>query len=238
MNAVNIKPILPFPKIHVNFIGVLGVMLIVALLSFELFNYSTTEYALGDLLGNLNFWGVNWSTILTIAFCGIDFAGISRLFVVGKGQGDVSESWYLFGAWMLSATMNAILTWWGVSMAVLNHPIQSANILDAATLTRVVPIFVALMVWIIRIMAIGTVATAGRDIFRSSKSANEYRRNRPTQTSETRTSFNEMNRRPLIQPMAPRMASAARNPQTLSRREVIERDLARETEPTYRKISM
>lgn len=32
-----------------------GIIIIVALFAFEIFNYSTTEYALGDLLGSLRF---------------------------------------------------------------------------------------------------------------------------------------------------------------------------------------
>ncbi len=42
-----------------------------------MFNCSTTEYALTDLLGDLDFLNVRWATILAIAFCGIDFAGIA-----------------------------------------------------------------------------------------------------------------------------------------------------------------
>lgn len=76
MNAVNIKSFLPLPKIQFNAIFVLGLILVIALISFEIFNFSTTEYALTDLLGGLNFLGLKWATILTIAFCGIDFAGI------------------------------------------------------------------------------------------------------------------------------------------------------------------
>src|SRR5271157_5058474 len=63
-----------------------GGIIIVALLAFELFNYSTTEYALSDLLGNLRFIGLPWATILSIAFCGIDFAGIARLFPPGQDK--------------------------------------------------------------------------------------------------------------------------------------------------------
>ena len=55
-----------------------GLLIVGALLAFELFNYSTTEFALSDLLGELKFMGVRWATILSIAFCGIDFAGIAR----------------------------------------------------------------------------------------------------------------------------------------------------------------
>ncbi|GAF95342.1 unnamed protein product, partial [marine sediment metagenome] len=40
-----------------------------ALVAFEIFNYGTTEFALGDLLGDLGFAGIRWSTILALAFC-------------------------------------------------------------------------------------------------------------------------------------------------------------------------
>ena len=55
-----------------------------ALIAFEIFNYSTTDHALQDLLGNFQFGGLRWSTILALAFCGIDFAGIARLFTPSK----------------------------------------------------------------------------------------------------------------------------------------------------------
>jgi hypothetical protein len=167
MNGFDIRKILPSHKLQLNVVFILGIILVTALVAFEMFNYSTTEYALTDLLGGLNFLGLKWATILTIAFCGIDFAGISRLFLVGRGNQEPSEAWYLFGAWMLCGTMNAILTWWGVSMAVVSHPVQSNTIMDPGTITKVIPVFVALMVWVIRVMAIGTVATAGSNLFRN-----------------------------------------------------------------------
>ena len=55
---------------------VFSFLMIGALLAFEIFNYSTTEFAMADLLGGLSFGGLRWSTILALAFCGIDFAGI------------------------------------------------------------------------------------------------------------------------------------------------------------------
>ena len=140
---------------------VLALIIVTALLAFELFNYSTTEFALSDLLGKNQFLGLRWATILSIAFCGIDFAGIARLFTPERGANEPKAVWYLFGAWFLAATMNAILTWWGVSMAVANHNLQSREFLDAKTLTTIVPVFVALMVWVIRILIIGTISVAG-----------------------------------------------------------------------------
>lgn len=131
-----------------------------ALIAFEIFNYSTTDYALGDLLGNLKFAGMRWSTILALAFCGIDFAGIARIFTPEQGAAEPKEVWYLMGAWLLAATMNAALTWWGVSMAIVNHTLKSTAVVDATTLATIVPIFVAVMVWVIRVLIIGSLSLA------------------------------------------------------------------------------
>lgn len=138
-----------------NRLSVTSLILIVGLISFEMFNYSTTDFALRDLLGDLKFFGIFWSTILAIAFCGIDFAGIIRLFMP-EDMIDQKENWFLFGAWFLAATMNAILTWWGVAMSLTTHPIRSTAIMDPNTITQIVPIFVAIMVWLTRILLIGS----------------------------------------------------------------------------------
>jgi hypothetical protein len=140
-------------------------ILLGALLAFEIFNYSTTDFALNDLLGNLKFMGIRWSTVLSIAFCGIDFAGIARLFTPEQGRDEPAEVWYLFGAWILAAAMNATLTWWGVSLAIAQSNPASAAIIERSTLDHVVPVFVAVMVWVIRILIIGTFSMAGERLF-------------------------------------------------------------------------
>jgi hypothetical protein len=155
------SPFQKLSRLRLRPVAFFGIIILTALLAFEIFNYSTTQYALQDLLGDLRFGGVLWSTILSIAFCGIDFAGIARLFTPEQSSDEPREIWYLFGAWLLAATMNAILTWWGVSMAIVNHAEKSTAVLGAATLTKVVPIFVAIMVWVIRILIIGSISYAG-----------------------------------------------------------------------------
>ena len=164
-----------------------GLIILSALLAFELFNYSTTDYALRDLLGDLRFAGLRWSTILSLAFCGIDFAGIARLFTPQQGTEEPKEIWYLMGAWLLAATMNALLTWWGVSMAIINHSMSSTAVVDPKTLTTVVPVFVSLMVWIIRILVIGTLSVSGDKIFsnavKSQPSNTLYQNQRPARTT-------------------------------------------------------
>ncbi len=143
-----------------------GVMILGALLAFEVFNFSTTEFALNDVLGELKFAGFRWATILSIAFCGIDFAGIARIFTPEQGRDEPTEVWYLFGAWLLAAAMNAMLTWWGVSVAIINHSSMGAGaVISNATLTKTVPVFVAIMVWLIRVLIIGTFSLAGDRLF-------------------------------------------------------------------------
>jgi hypothetical protein len=148
---------------------VFGVIIVTALFAFEVFNYSTTEFALSDLLGELEFASIRWATILAIAFCGIDFAGIARLFTPtldpGSSDSNPNESWYLFGAWLLAATMNAMLTWWGISLAILGHQTLGNDVVSRATLLRIVPIFVSVLVWLIRVLIIGTFSVAGDRLF-------------------------------------------------------------------------
>jgi hypothetical protein len=131
-----------------------GVLILGALLAFEIFNYSTTDFALSDLMGDLRF---------------IDFAGIARLFTPERGTGEPKEVWYLFGAWLLAATMNAMLTWWGVAIAILSHTSLGGSVIPPETMIKVVPIFVAIMVWVIRVLIIGSFSVAGPRLFSQSE---------------------------------------------------------------------
>jgi hypothetical protein len=139
---------------------VYALIIILAMIAFEIFNYSTTAFSLQDLLGSLKFAGIPWSTFLALAFCGIDFAGIARLIAPENRKSDLKESWYLFGAWLIAATANAALTWWGVAVAISGHTLQSSSVINLTTLTRVVPVFVAILVWVLRILIIASLSSA------------------------------------------------------------------------------
>lgn len=155
-----------FPKRIMTQRGLLiGMILAAALVGFEMFNYSTTEVALRDLLGDLKILGFSWATVLTVAFCGIDFAGIARLFIPEEGQPSANENWFLFGAWLLAATMNAVLTWWGISLGLVHRLPEATAFIDPKTITGIVPVFVALMVWVTRILLIGSFSIAGARLF-------------------------------------------------------------------------
>ena len=118
-------------------------LLLAAFAAFQLFNYALTEYALTDLLGDLAILGVRWAAILSFAFCAIDLTGIIHWFALDDD--DSEKTWYLFGAWVLAAAMNATLTWWGVSLALAG---QSAG--------NTVPVVVAVVTWVIRILIFST----------------------------------------------------------------------------------
>lgn len=143
---------------------IIGILLVVALLAFELFNFDTTRYALNSLLGDVRFAGVGWATILAIAFCAIDFAGLARLFTPERGQDEPTAVWYLMGAWLLGATMNAIMTWWAISLTLLTHDLGN-EVLSREQLLRWVPFFVATLVWLTRILFIGAISVAGEHLF-------------------------------------------------------------------------
>lgn len=147
--------------------SIVGAILVVALLAFELFNFDTTRYALSNLLGDVRFIGVGWATILAIAFCAIDFAGLARLFTPERGKNEPTAVWYLMGAWLLGATMNAIMTWWAISLTLLTHDFGN-EVLSREQLLRWVPFFVATLVWLTRILFIGAITVAGEYMFADS----------------------------------------------------------------------
>jgi hypothetical protein len=209
-------------------------IMLVALAAFEAFNYSTTDYALNDLLGSQKFWGISWSTILAIAFCGIDFAGIARLFTPEQGASEPKEVWYLLGAWALAATMNAILTWWGVAMAIATHPVRSTAVIDSTMLTQIVPVFVALMVWLIRVLIIGTLSVTGDRLLHGEHRAYSTNRGRTTTTTSVPAAAPAMTTAQAMaaRPSLARAAAAARPaPVAESRPE------RTATEPTYQNFN-
>lgn len=149
---------------------VIAFLLAGALIAFEVFNFDTTKFALADLLGDANFYGVRWASILAFAFCSIDFAGLIKIFTPQMGEDEPAEAWYLMGAWLLGATMNAMMTWYAVSLILSRQPISS-EVLSREQLLMYAPIFVAVLVWLTRILFIGSLSVAGEQIFNAKAQA-------------------------------------------------------------------
>ncbi|HAV78089.1 MAG TPA: hypothetical protein DCX53_12135 [Anaerolineae bacterium] len=158
---------------------IFGGIILSALLAFEVFNFSSTSFALSDVLGDLSFGPFKWATILAFAFCGIDFAGIARIFTPEQGRQEPAEVWYLFGAWFLAAAFNASLTWWGVSVAIMKHTAEGGALLGPSAMTKVVPVLVAVMVLAIRVLLINTFSVAGDRIFSMAEERQISYQNKP-----------------------------------------------------------
>jgi hypothetical protein len=151
---------------------IIAAILGVALVAFEIFNFDTTQYALSNLLGEVRFGGIMWATILAIAFCAIDFAGLVRIFTPERGREEPKAVWFLLGAWFLGTIANSIMTWWAVSLTLLSHEFGN-EVLSREALLRYVPIFVAMLVWLTRILFIGAFSVAGEDMFDLARSRAE-----------------------------------------------------------------
>jgi hypothetical protein len=175
--SLNLSPIL---KGVANKRGlVFSLIIALALLAFEMFNFSSTQFALQDILGDLTFGPFTWATILALAFCGIDFAGIARIFTPEQGRNEPKEVWYLFGAWFLAAAFNAVLTWWGVAIAMLGRTSQGTALLTGGGM-KFVPIVVAAFVLLIRVLLINTFSIAGEGLFSGSSTPKaSYRPSEP-----------------------------------------------------------
>ena len=219
-----------------------GVIIITALLAFEIFNYSTTDFALTDLLGDIKFVGLRWATILSIAFCGIDFAGIARLFTPEESPngkaGIYNEIWYLFAAWLLAATMNAMLTWWGVSLAILGHDTLGSSVVNRDLLLRIVPIFVAVMVWLIRVLIIGSFSVAGDRLF-SQGYQDTPNRSRANPRVSSKPSLAKSFTNPSQSTRATTSRNSYSNPSRSNARSSTQADGSYvRSEPTYHSVSM
>jgi len=217
-----------------------GMMIIGALLAFEIFNYSTTQFALADVLGDLTFAGFRWATILAIAFCGIDFAGIARIFTPEQGADEPKEVYYLFGAWLLAAIFNAMLTWWGVSVAIVNNVSQSGGtVISNEAMTKVVPIFVAAMILLIRVLIIGTFSLAGDRMFTTAeRSASDRNYPRPAQQQTYRPAASQQ---PILRPASslnrPVQSVQTQNTFRPAPKPPVQQTSFMKPEPTYHPVS-
>jgi hypothetical protein len=91
------------------------------------------------------------------------------------------------GAWLLGATMNAIMTWWAVSLTLLNHNLGN-EVLSREQLLDIVPVFVAVLVWLTRILFIGAVTVAGERLmdFHSTQTRRQPAARQTQSRSQTR----------------------------------------------------
>jgi hypothetical protein len=120
-------------------------------------------------------------------------------------------------------------------MAIVNHPLQSSSVIDQGTLLKVVPVFVAVMVWLIRILIIGSLSYSGDRLFsqterqRTGNSHQIASRSLNTISTPSQAAFspNQGTSRPAPKPLQRADASFGRSEPAYSR-----------PEPTYHSVSM
>lgn len=135
-------------------------MILVGVGCFDLFNYATTEKALNDMnLGE--FIGIRLAIALAIAFCAIDFAGMASIFTKHALPDEPWWVWALLGGWFIAAGINAWLTWWSISMGIVTAPAMNHPIVSPKAVLTVVPVVLAIAVYLVRILIIGSIVAAG-----------------------------------------------------------------------------
>ncbi|MCA9998760.1 MAG: hypothetical protein KDE56_23510 [Anaerolineales bacterium] len=139
--------------------AVIATIITLAVLGFELFNFDTTRFALATIMRGRTFAGLSWATVLALAFCSLDLAGLVRVFTIEPTAKQTSlELWLMTAAWLLGATLNAAMTWY--AMALLIAPLGAdigAALFTHAQMLRAAPLLIATLVWLTRILLISSV---------------------------------------------------------------------------------
>lgn len=137
-----------------------GLLIFLGIVAFDVFNFATTRDALGSFLANSNLWGVPLKDALAIAFCAVDLGGVASIFTKEKGLNEPWYVWMLAAGWLAASVINAMLTWWAVMMTMQAAPAMQNPLISAADLIKVAPVILACVVWLIRILIIGSLVVA------------------------------------------------------------------------------
>lgn len=143
--------------------SVFAAIIIMGLAGFDLFNYVTSAFALGsfgDITFNAFGISIKASIGLALAFCAVDFAGISSIFTEESWPDEPLHVWLLTGGWFIASIVNATLTWWAMVLAVSASATAGNALFTKEQIVRVVPLITAASVFMIRILIIGSIVAA------------------------------------------------------------------------------
>ncbi len=129
---------------------VFGFLLILALASFDLFNFAVTEYSLKDMLGDLRIFDILWATIFAVAFCCIDFFAVAHLFTTIKNRSDLVTASFILGIWFIASFFNAVLVWWGIFLKTQNLTVS---------------LILAILIYIVRLLIASIFVIVGNKTF-------------------------------------------------------------------------
>lgn len=142
--------------------AVLGVMLLVGLLAFDIFNFDTTRFALSYFFEGAQFFGIPWSVIVAIAATSVDLAGIAKIFTPEQGlKNEDVWVWVLLAVWFITAVINATGTWWAMVLLLSEHQTMGNLLVSQMELLTWVPVILALFILTVRVGLIGSISMAG-----------------------------------------------------------------------------
>lgn len=95
------------------------VVMLSAIVAFEIFNFTTTQEVLDMILGQTQIMNyLTLGTLLALGACAFDFGGLGRMLTTEQDfRKEPREVMILFVGWLLAAVFNAFLTWVAVMFA-------------------------------------------------------------------------------------------------------------------------
>jgi len=140
--------------------GIAVLILLAAIVAFEVFNFDTTREVLTQIFGNAEFWGLTIATWLAVGACAMDLGGLSRIVTTETSfKSESTDIKAITLAWFVAAGFNAFLTWWYVMVslefgnAVMPSVLRGNNTWLAAG--------IAMFVFLVRFLLIFGFATVG-----------------------------------------------------------------------------
>lgn len=132
-----------------------GGVVLFCLFLFEMFSYSSSREALYGMTGV-----ASWSTLIAFTLCAVDFAGLGRLLLPGDDELKDAIG-MLFAAWILSAVGDTFLTYIVIAHDMSGRAGQmtlvNAGVISYSTWTIVIPIAIAVLVWLIQVALVSAV---------------------------------------------------------------------------------
>jgi len=130
--------------------------MLVCMAAFEIINFAITSLAFRSLLSRYTVLVLDSATWLATVVCCVDIIGILYLFLLFPGPSHNIVKRRLFSVWLLVTGLNSWLLWLGIGQAIVVHQAQTDLVINAGIMVHIIPAFIVCLVWLIRILLIGS----------------------------------------------------------------------------------
>lgn len=144
---------------------VVGGIIFLSALAFEVINIATNVAGFESFFGGIKFLGISWAIWATIAFEAADVGCLCYSWDRKFDFRTHPEAGFALTAHFFAGFADAGLSYFAFMMAIGNSVSQMANVVGEKAILTWAPVFLALMIWVIRTLLMGTIVTQGRNIF-------------------------------------------------------------------------